>query len=110
VFVTLLLDGRPLRFDDGLWLQRVACAGCWTSWTLRPAFLYPHRSYAPDLVEAASLAYLGDARATYGKVASRFGCSWTAMWAWISTLSRLTEPAAVPARRRVCFTRRLPWS
>lgn len=97
VFVTLLLDGRPLRFDDGLWLQRVACAGCWTSWTLRPAFLYPHRSYAPDLAEAASVAYLSDATATYAKVAARFGCSWTAIWAWISSLSGLTEPAAVLA-------------
>lgn len=97
VFASLLVEGQPLRFDEGLWLQRVACAACWTSWTLRPPFLYPHRSYAPDVVEAASVAYLSDASATYAKVASRFGFSWTAMWMWISTLSRLTEPAAVLA-------------
>lgn len=97
VFVTLLVEGQPLRLDDGLWLQRVACAGCWTSWTLRPAFLYPHRSYEPDVVEAASLSYLSDAKASYARVASQFGCSWTAIWAWMCTLSCLAEPAAVLA-------------
>ena len=95
VFVTLLVEGQPVRLDEGLWLQRVACASCWTSWTLRPAFLYPHRSYTPDVVEAASLAYLSAADATYAKVAARFACSWTAIWAWITSLSRFTDPAAV---------------
>jgi hypothetical protein len=40
VFCVVLLDGAGHRFDDGLSLQRVACATCDTSWTLRPAFLY----------------------------------------------------------------------
>lgn len=94
---TVLVEGRPFRFDEGLWLQRVACAVCWASWTVRPAFLYPHRSYAPDVVEAACLSYLSDESATYAKVAARFGCSWTAVWGWISWLARLVAPAAVLA-------------
>lgn len=94
---TLLVEGGSHRFDEGLWLQRVACAVCWASWTLRPAFLYPHRSYAPDVVEAACLSYLSEESSTYAKVAARFGCSWTAVWGWITWLSRLMEPAAVLA-------------
>lgn len=94
---TVLVEGGPHRFAEGLWLQRVACAVCWASWTLRPAFLYPHRSYAPDLVEAVCLSYLSDESATYAKVAAWFGCSWTAVWGWLSWLSRLMEPAAVLA-------------
>jgi hypothetical protein len=93
----VVVEGGPHRFDEGLWLQRVACAVCWSSWTLRPAFVYPHRSYAPDVVEAACLSYLSDESATYAKVAARFGCSWTAVWGWISWLSRLVEPAEVLA-------------
>jgi len=94
---TVLVEGKAFRFDEGVWLQRVACAVCWASWTLRPAFLYPHRTYAPDVVEAACLSYLSDESATYAKVAARFGCSWTAVWGWISWLARLEEPAAVLA-------------
>ncbi|MGH7331270.1 MAG: hypothetical protein ACREKS_00715 [Candidatus Rokuibacteriota bacterium] len=94
---TVLVEGGPHRCDDGLWLQRVACALCLASWTLRPAFLYPHRSYAPDVVEAVCLSYLSDESATYAKVAARFGCSWTAVWGWISWLGRLVEPAEVLA-------------
>jgi len=94
-YCTVLIEGRPSRFHEGLWLQRVACSVCWKSWTLRPAFVYPHRSYAPDVVEAASLWYLSEASATYATVSARFGCSWTSLWAWVSSLGRLMEPAAV---------------
>jgi hypothetical protein len=70
VFCVVLLDGTPHRFDDGLPLQRVVCAGCHVSWTLRPAFLYPHRSFEPDVVEAAGFDYLGDPAANYEQTAT----------------------------------------
>jgi hypothetical protein len=97
VFCVVLADGRPYRFDDGLPLQRVVCAGCGISWTLRPAFLYAHRTFAPDVPEAAALAYLADPAATYVKVAQQFGCSWTALWGWVSWLAALIPPAALLA-------------
>lgn len=97
VFCTTLLSGEPYRFADGLWLQRAACARCWLSWTLLPLFLYPHRSYAPDLVEAASFAYLGEAAGRYVITATRFGCSWTAVWRWIGWLAGLVVPAELTA-------------
>ena len=103
MYGTVLVEGGPHRFEEGLWLQRVACAVCWASWTLRPVFLYPHRSYAPDVVEAACLSYLSDESATYAKVAARFDCSWTALWGWISWLGQMVKPAAVLAEAvRLC--------
>jgi len=93
VFCVLLgEDGRPERLDEGVPLQRVACARCWVSWTLYPAFLYPCRQFAPDVNEAAALAYLADAHATYVKVGSRYGCSWTSVWRWVGRLGLLVTP------------------
>lgn len=93
VFSVLLgEDGLPERLDDGVPLQRVACAACWMSWTLWPTFLYPARQFAPDVNEAAGLAYLADPHATYVQVASRFGCSWTSVWRWVGWVGRLAAP------------------
>ena len=96
-FSVVLADGRAHRFDEGLPIQRAKCAACRTSWPLRPAFLYPHRSFEPDFVEAAALAYLADEQATYVGVASRFGCSPRALWEWVGWLGRLLLPAALIA-------------
>jgi hypothetical protein len=100
VLVTLLVDGQPHRLTDWLSLQRVRCAQlpCGRSWTLRPPWLYPHRSLEPDLAETAALTYLGDPQATYRSVAQRFGCSWITVWLWIGWLATLVTPAAVLAR------------
>jgi len=97
VFCVVLIDGTPFRFSDGLWLQRVVCSLCWFSWTCRPAFLYPHRSFEPDLVEAAALSYLRDPAATYAVTAREHGCSLTMLWAWIDWLSHLADPGEVVA-------------
>lgn len=97
VFCVVLVDGTPFRFDEGLWLQRVACKLCWFSWACRPAFLYPHRSLEPDLVEAAALAYLRDPAATYAETSKRYGCSLTMLWAWMDWLARLAEPGQLVA-------------
>jgi len=97
VFCVVLCDGTPFRFADGIWLQRVACSLCWFSWVCRPAFLYHHRSFAPDLIEAAALRYLRDPSASYALVAQQYGCSLTILWAWISWLSDLAEPGAIVA-------------
>lgn len=83
--------GDVERFED-LPLQRVACSKCLKSWTLRPAFLYPRRQFAPDVTEAAALSYLADPSATYVKVGARYGCSWTSVWQWVRWLSRLVQP------------------
>lgn len=97
VFAVVLVDGTPHRFEEGLPLQRVACASCWRSWTLRPAFLYPHRLFEPDVDEAAALAYLTDPSATYVAVARRFTCSARSVWRWVSWLAALVAPAALIA-------------
>ncbi|HLC04226.1 MAG TPA: hypothetical protein VJK02_14415 [Anaerolineales bacterium] len=97
IFSVVLIDGTPYRFDDGLWLQRVACSLCWFSWTCRPSFLYPHRSFEPDLVEAAALAYLADPAATYAMTSRRYGCSLTMLWGWIGWLSDLAAPGEIVA-------------
>ena len=83
VFVVVLADGTPRRFDDGLWIKRACCAECETSWPLRPPFLYPHRSLEPDVAEAAALAYLGNEGATYAMVAASHGCSPRTVWRWV---------------------------
>ena len=90
--VVLAESGEAVRLDEGLPLQRVACASCWRSWTLWPAFLYPRRQFSPDVSEAAALAYLGTPSATYVGVGARFGCSWTSVWRWVGWLGRLRAP------------------
>jgi hypothetical protein len=80
VYCVVLLDGTPHRFDDGLPLQRVVCTICHVSWTLHPAFLYPHRSLEPDVMEAAGLKYLSDPASTYEKTAKDHGCSPRSVW------------------------------
>ncbi len=97
VHTILLADGRCHRFDNGLPLQRVACAACGRSWTLRPAWLYPHRSFEPDVAEAAALAYLGDPGATYAATAQAFGCATSTVWRWVGWVAELGEPASVIA-------------
>lgn len=93
--VLLVEEGRAERIDDGVLLQRVACATCWKSWTLWPSFLYPARQFAPDVNEAAGLAYLAEPHATYVEVGSRYGCSWTSVWRWVGWLGRLTPPEEI---------------
>lgn len=93
----LVEDGRAERIDEGLPLQRVACAACWLSWTLWPPFLYPARQFSPDVNEVAALAYLSDAHATYVEVGQRYGCSWTTVWRWVARLGRLVAPEEVMA-------------
>ena len=88
---------RRHRFEDGLPLQRVTCATCNQSWTLRPAWLYPHRTFEPDVAEAAALAYLSEPAATYAAVAAAFGAATTTAWRWVSWVGRLAEPAGVIA-------------
>lgn len=89
VFAVVLADETPHRFADGLWIQRVCCAECGTSWPLRPAFLYPHRSLEPDVAEAAALAYLSEPGATYAEVAARYGCSARTVWRWVGWMAGL---------------------
>lgn len=83
VFCVVVADGVSHRFDDGLALQRIVCSECCRSWTLRPSFLYPHRSFEPDVAEAAALAYLGEPSATYEGVGAAFGCSARSVWRWV---------------------------
>jgi hypothetical protein len=100
VLITLLLDGQPHRPTDWVSLQRVRCARreCRRGWTLRPAWLYPHRSLEPDLAEAAALTYLLDAGATYTSVAATFGCAWVTVWRWVGWVTALVTPAALLAQ------------
>jgi hypothetical protein len=103
VYSLVLLDGTVLRFDDGLELQRAVCAACHKSWTLRPELLYPHRSFEPDVVEAAGLKYLSEASETYVHVAEQYGCSPRSVWRWVGWLASLlvcarSLSATVPAR------------
>ncbi len=97
VFCVVLLDGTPHRFDDGLPLQRVVCAVCHVSWTLRPAFLYPHRSFEPDVVEAAGFDYLGDPAATYEQTAKDHGCSPRSVWRWVGWLASVVQARSLLA-------------
>jgi len=100
VLITLLVDGRPHRPAEWVPLQRVRCArrACGRSWTVRPPWLYPHRSLEPDVAEAAALAYLLDPRATYVSVARAFGCAWVTVWRWVGWLAALVTPAALLAQ------------
>jgi hypothetical protein len=100
VLITLMVDGQPHRPADWVPLQRVRCArrACGRSWTLRPPWLYPHRSLEPDVAEAATLVYLLDARATYASVATAFGCAWITVWRWVGWVAALVTPAALLAQ------------
>jgi transposase-like protein len=97
VHTIVLDDGQRHRFEQGLPLQRVVCASCDQSWVLRPAWLYPHRSFEPDVAEAAALAYLTEPAATYAAVAKAFGCATSTAWRWVSWVAGLGEPATVVA-------------
>lgn len=97
VFAVVLADGSPHRFDDGLPIQRVCCAACDVSWALRPPFLYPHRTFEPDVSEAAALAYLSAPESTYASVAGGMGCSPRSVWRWIGWLASILVPAAIVA-------------
>lgn len=100
VLITLLVDGRPHRPAEWVPLRRVRCARreCRRSWTLRPPWLYPHRSLEPDVAEAAALTYLLDSRATYVSVATAFGCAWVTIWRWVGWIAALVTPATLIAR------------
>lgn len=102
VFCLILEDGSVVRFDDGLPLQRVKCAACGSSWTLRPLFLYPHRSFQPDVVEHAALAYLADASATYAGVAEEHGCSPRSVWRWVGWLAFAVQVRVLLAEAERC--------
>jgi hypothetical protein len=100
VQITLLVEGRPYRPADGVPVPRVRCArrACGRSWTLRPPWLYPHRSFEPDVAEAAALTYLLDPQATYTAVARGMDCAWVTVWRWVGWIAALVRPAAVLAR------------
>jgi hypothetical protein len=100
VLLTLLVEGQPHRLAEWLPLQRVRCAAvaCGRAWTLRPPWLYPHRTLEPDVAEAAAFTYLMDPRATYRSVAQAFSCSWLTVWLWVGWIAALATPAAVLAR------------
>jgi len=100
VLITLMVEGQPHRPADWVPLQRVRCArrACGRSWTLRPPWLYPHRSLEPDVAEAAALVYLLDAQATYASVARMFGCAWITVWRWVGWIAALVTPAALLAQ------------
>jgi hypothetical protein len=97
VWPTLVVDGRPHRPADGIALRRVRCARreCRRSWTLRPPWLYPHRSLEPDVAEAAALAYVREPATSYAAVAAAFGCAWITVWRWVGWLADLVAPAAL---------------
>jgi hypothetical protein len=99
VWPTLLVEGRPYRPPDGFALRRVRCARreCRRAWTLRPPWLYPHRSLEPDVAEAAALTYLLAPAASYAAVAMAFGCAWITVWRWVGWLAALTTPAMLVA-------------
>jgi hypothetical protein len=96
VFAVVLSDGEVHHCDDGLPLQRVVCAVAWCgrSWTLRPPFLYPHRTFQLDVVEAAATAYLKAPGATYATTAIAFRCSPRSVWRWVgwcATVAKVPE-------------------
>lgn len=75
----------------------MVCAACKRSWTLRPSWLYPHRTFEPDVAEAAAHAYLVEPGATYADTAEAFGCSTSTVWRWVGWVAELGEPASVIA-------------
>lgn len=97
VHTIVLEDGQRHRLEGGLPLQRVTCSACDRSWVLRPAWLYPHRSFEPDVAEAAAAAYLTEPAATYSAVAAALGAATSTVWRWVSWVGGLAEPASVIA-------------
>jgi hypothetical protein len=97
VHTIVLDDGRRCRFDDGLPVQRVKCSVCEQSWTLRPPWLYPYRTFEPDVAEAAALVYLTDPAGTYASMAKAFGCATGTVWRWVGWVAELGDPAPVIA-------------
>ena len=97
VYSVVLDDGRRHRFDDGLPVARAKCKRCEQSWTLRPAWLYPYRTFEPDVAEAAALAYLTDPAGTYASTAKLFGCGMSTVWRWVGWVAALGEPASMVA-------------
>ncbi len=93
----VLDDGRRRRFDEGLPVQRAKCKRCAHSWPLRPPWLYPYRTFEPDVAEAAALAYLTDSAGTYASTAKAFGCATSTVWRWVGWVAKLGEPASVIA-------------
>lgn len=102
VHVTVLLEGAPHRRGEGVAVQRVRCARpeCRRSWTLYPSWIYPHRSYQLDVVEAALDAYLGQAAQSYRSVAARLECNWVTLWLWVGWLAGLVTPGFLLAQVR----------
>lgn len=99
VLPTLLVDGDPHRPSEWVALQRVRCGRreCGRSWTLRPPWLYPHRSLEPDVAEAAALTYLLEPHRSYAAVATAFGCAWITVWRWVGWLATLVTPGVLVA-------------
>jgi hypothetical protein len=97
VHTIVLDDGQRRRFDEGLPVQRAKCKLCEHSWPLRPPWLYPHRTFEPDVAEAAALAYLTDPAGTYAGTAKTFGCATSTVWRWVGWVAELGEPASVIA-------------
>jgi transposase-like protein len=78
-------------------VQRAKCSVCEQSWTLRPPWLYPHRTFEPDIAEAAALLYLSEPSGTYASTAKTFGCATSTVWRWVGWVAELGEPAPVIA-------------
>jgi hypothetical protein len=97
VFCVIIADDGGATRLDSLPLQRVVCSSCRVSWVLRPAWLYPHRSFALDVNEAAALAYLSAPSATYRLVACAFACSARSVWRWVGWLAAIVAPARLVA-------------
>ncbi len=72
---------------------------------LRPGFLLPHRSFQPDVIQAAVRSYLSAPGSAYDEVATEDGCSSRSLWRWIGWLApsrcrrNAAETRAVPSSR-----------
>lgn len=91
--------GESHGFEDRLFLRRCCCALplCGRSWTLRPAFLYPHRHLEPDVAEASALAYLSAPGASYRWIGETYGCSGRTVWRWVGWLAGIISMSALLA-------------
>jgi hypothetical protein len=104
VFPVLVEDGLPACLSGGLALKRVCCACCFRSWTLRPAFLYPHRCLQPDLAAVAAADFLSDSPGgTYQQVGERWECSAGILWRWVGWIAGLLAvPELLAEAERLC--------
>jgi transposase-like protein len=98
VFAVLLAEGRTVRLDEGLPLQRVKCATCKVSWTIRPQFQHPRLTFQLDVAEAAALLYLARPDATYRAVAKEYRCAHATLWRWVARVAAAAAPAEVIAQ------------